>query len=276
LRGGGGNFGIVTSFEYRLYSVGPNVLGGLLLHDMEKAPEFLRFYRDYVKTIPDELTVIPILRIAPPAPFLPESIHLKPVVGVGACYAGPIEEGEKLLQPLKAFGSPQADGISPKPYVVLQSMLDAGAQPGWLYYLKSEFLPDLNDELIDTLATYASGITSPLSLVGGFQMGGAISRIGEDETAFGHRDASFSLVINSAWQNHDESERHIRWTREFWNALKPFSFGGAYVNFLSQDDGEERVRASYGKDKYERLIKLKNTYDPTNFFRLNQNIKPSD
>jgi hypothetical protein len=275
VKGGGGNFGIVTSFEYRLYPVGPIVLGGMVLYPMEKAPEFLRFYRDFAADVPDELTINPLLRIAPPAPFLPEHVHHKPVVGIAACYAGSIEEGQKVLQPLKEYGSPYAYGIGPKPYLMLQSIFDASAPAGLHYYMKSEFLPDLTNELIDTMASHAAEVTSPLTVMVGFQMGGAIRNIGEDETAFSHRDASYSFGIVSGWRDPGESERHIGWTRGFWEALEPFSAGGAYVNFLSHDDGEDRVKAAYGAEKYRRLVEVKNRYDPTNFFRLNQNIKPS-
>jgi FAD/FMN-containing dehydrogenase len=275
LRGGGGNFGIVTSFEYKLQPIGPIVLGGMLLHPMEDAPEFLRFYRDFIADAPDELAVAPLLRLAPPAPFLPEEVHGKPVVGIIVLYAGPIEEGEKLIAPLREYGTPLVDGIGPKPYRVLQSLLDASAQPGWNYYVKSEFLPALSDDLIDTLVEHASKITSPLTTIAGFHLGGAVSRIDEDATAYSHRDASYSLIINTTWIDPNESEKHIQWTREFWQALQPFSIGGAYVNFQSRDEGEDRVKTTYGTAKYERLSKLKQKYDPLNFFRMNQNIKPT-
>ncbi|MCK5239312.1 MAG: FAD-binding oxidoreductase, partial [Candidatus Thorarchaeota archaeon] len=209
LRGGGGNFGIVTSFEYHLQSIGPTVLGGMLLHPMKDAPKFLRFYRDFIADAPDELAVAPILRLAPPAPFLPEEVHGTPVVGVIVLYAGSIEEGEKLIAPLRQYGTPLVDGIGPKPFKVLQSLLDASAQPGWQYYVKSEFLPTLSDGVIDTLVEHASKITSPQSVIAGFHLGGAVSRIGEDATAYSHRDASYSLIINSGWTNPNESEKHI-------------------------------------------------------------------
>ncbi|MHA2350434.1 MAG: FAD-binding oxidoreductase [Candidatus Thorarchaeota archaeon] len=231
LRGGGGNFGIVTSFEYKLQSIGPVVLGGMLLHPMEDAPEFLRFYRDFIADAPDELAVAPILRLAPPAPFLPKEVHGKPVVGVIVLYAGSIEKGEELIAPLRQYGTPLVDAISPKPFRVLQSLLDATAPPGLNYYVKSEFLPSLSDDLIDTLVEHASKT--------------------------------------------NESEKHIQWTREFWKALQPFSCGGAYVNFQSRDEGEDRVKDTYGTAKYERLSVLKQKYDPLNFFRMNQNIKPT-
>jgi FAD/FMN-containing dehydrogenase len=275
LRGGGGNFGIVTSFEYKLQPVGPMVLGGMLLHPMEDALKFLRFYRDFIADAPDELAAAPILRLAPPAPFLPKEVHGKPVVGVIVLHAGSIEEAESLIAPLRQYGTPLIDGISPKPFRVLQSLLDASARPGLNYYVKSEFLPALSDDVIDTIVDHASRITSPQSVIAGFHLGGAVSRVDEDATAYSHRDAAYSLIINCAWIDPDESEKHIQWTRAFWEALQPFSSGGAYVNFQSRDEGEDRVKATYGTAKFERLSALKQKYDPLNFFRLNQNIKPA-
>ncbi|MFW9768155.1 MAG: FAD-binding oxidoreductase [Candidatus Thorarchaeota archaeon] len=275
LRGGGGNFGIVTSFEYKLQEVGPMVLGGMLLHSMEDATEFLRFYRDFIADAPDDLCVVPLLRLAPPAPFLPEEVHGKPVVGVIVLYAGSIEKGEKLIEPLREYGTPLVDGIGLKPFRMLQSMLDTSARPGLNYYVKSEFLPPLSDDVIDTLVEHASKITSPQAVIAGFHLGGAISRIDEDATAYSHRDASYSLILNTAWIDPNESEKHIQWTREFWQALQPYSIGGAYVNFQSRDEGEDRVKDTYGTAKFEKLSKLKRKYDPLNFFRINQNITPA-
>jgi FAD/FMN-containing dehydrogenase len=274
VRGGGGNFGIVTSFEYQLQPLGPMVLGGMLLHPMENAPAFLRFYRDFIVDAPDELAVVPLLRLAPPASFLPSSVHGKPVVGVIVLYAGAIEDAESCIAPLRQYGTPLIDGIKPTPFRTLQSMLDASARPGLQYYVKSEFLPPLDDALIDTIVEHASRITSPLSVIAGFHLGGAVSRVEEEATAYSHRDAAYSLIINCAWSDPVESDTHIQWTRAFWNALQPFSQGGAYVNFQSHDEGEERVIATYGAAKYQRLAALKHKYDPLNFFRLNQNITP--
>ncbi|MHA2109793.1 MAG: FAD-binding oxidoreductase, partial [Candidatus Hodarchaeales archaeon] len=274
IRGGGGNFGIVTSFEYKLQKVGPIVLGGMLLHSMDKAREFLRFYRDFIVNAPDELTVVPLLRLAPPAPFLPKELHGKPVVGVIVLYTGSIEDGEPIIAPLRKYGTPLIDGIGPKPFQTLQSMLDTGVLPGWNYYVKSEYLPAFSDDFIDTLVEHASKITSPLSVIAGFHLGGAVSRINEDSTAYNHRNAAYSLILNTTWIDPSESDKHIQWTREFWKALQPFSIGGAYVNFQSQDEGEDRVKTTYGTAKFARLAELKKKYDPSNFFSLNRNIKP--
>jgi FAD/FMN-containing dehydrogenase len=275
VRGGGGNFGIVTSFEYRAHPVGPVVVSGLVFHPMEKATEFLGFYREYVATAPDELTVIPLLRRAPPAPFLSPDVHGAPVVGAAVLYAGPIENGQRIVQPLKEFGSPLADVIGPKPFVALQTMFDASAPHGNLYYLKSEYLVGLSDDAIDAIAAHGASISSPHSIAAFFHLGGAVSRVGQDDTAFSHRDAAYALTIQASWLDREESDKHIKWTRDFWTAMQPYSTGGVYVNFLSEDDGEDRVKAAYGADKYERLVTLKNRYDRANFFRLNQNIKPT-
>jgi hypothetical protein len=250
-------------------------MAGLVFHPLEKAKEVLRFYRDYIAEAPDELAAGPLIRLAPPAPFLPKEVHGAPVIGIVAVYAGPIEEGQRVLRPLKEFGSPLVDLIGPKPFTAHQSMFDSGATSGEQYYLKSEYLPGFSDGAIDTIAEYGASITSPLSLVVFFHLGGAVSRVGENETAFSHRDAAFSMVIQPHWLDAAESDKHIGWARDFWKAMQRFSAGGVYVNFVSEDEGESRVRAAYDAAKYERLVALKNKYDPTNFFRLNQNIKPT-
>ena len=275
VRGGGGNFGIVTSFEYRAHPVGPLVVAGLILHPMDKAADFLRFFREYAASAPDELAAFPLLRRAPPAPFLSPEVHGTPVVGVAVLYAGPVEDGQRIVKPLKEWGSPLADVVAPKPFIAHQTMFDTGAPHGNQYYMKSEYLPGFSDEAINTMIAHGASITSPRSLAVFFHLGGAMGRVGEDETAFSHRDASFTLTIQSAWVDPAESDKHTGWTRDFWRAMQPFSTGGVYVNFLSEDDREDRVKAAYGAAKYERLVALKTKYDPTNLFRLNQNIKPA-
>jgi FAD/FMN-containing dehydrogenase len=275
VRGGGGNFGIVTSFEYRLHEVGPTVLAGPIFHAMEHAPAVLRFYRDFIASAPEELTTIVNLRRAPALPFLPEAIHGMPVIAVTVCYAGPIAEGEQVLRPLRTFGPPLVDLIAPKPYATLQGLFDATVPHGWHYYWKSWDLPALSDDVIDVLMAHASAATSPLSYCIIFQLGGAVSRVGEDETAYSHRSLGHNVNINAVWTPHDSApERHIRWAQDFSSALEPFAPGGVYVNFLG-NEGEERVHAAYGPEKYNRLVALKNVYDPTNLLRLNQNITPA-
>ena len=274
LRGGGGNFGVVTSFEYRLHPVGPIVLAGPIFHPLEDAREVLAFYRDFIATAPEELTTIFNLRMAPPLPFLPEDVHGKPIVMVGACYAGAPEDGAEVVRPLKAFGTPIVDRLEPKPYTALQSMFDPAVPHGWHYAWKSVELPPLTDGAIDTLVAHASVQTSPKSYCIVFQLGGAVARAGAGETAFSQRDAAHNVNINAVWTEDDrEGEMHIAWAREFFSALRPHAGERVYVNFLG-DEGPERVRQAYGHRQYERLVELKRAYDPANVFRLNQNIEP--
>ena len=273
VRGGGGNFGIVTSFEFRLHPVGPAVLAGPILHPLDRAPEVLRFYRDFIQSAPDELTTIVNLRFAPKMPFIPEDLQGQPIVAVVACHGGPVEEGESLLRPLREFGSPAVDLVSPKPYLTHQAFFDPTVPHGWNYYWKSWELEPLTDHAIDVIVDHASKMTSLLSSFPIFHLGGAVSRVAEDETAYSHRDAAHNININAIWAEDPEPERHVTWAREFWAAMEPFS-SGVYVNFLA-DEGQERVNQAYGERKHARLVALKDRYDPTNFFRLNQNIKPS-
>ena len=275
LRGGGGNFGIVTSFEYRLHPVGPIVLAGPIFHRLEDAREVLRFYREFIAAAPDELTTIFDLSVAPPLPFLPEDVHGNPIVMVGACYAGAPEDGIEAVRPLKEFGTPIVDLLEPKPYTALQSMFDPLVPHGWHRYWKSVELPPLTDDAIDTLVEHAFAVTSPKSYCIVFQLGGALARVGEDETAFSQRDAAHNVNINAVWTEDDVAgERHVAWARDFYSAMQPHARERVYVNFLG-DEGAHRVRQAYGVRQYERLAKLKRRYDPTNFFRLNQNIEPS-
>src|SRR5262245_14341613 len=271
LRGGGGNFGIVTSFEYRLHPVGPTVLAGPIFHSLEAGPDVLRFYREFIAEAPDELTTILELSVAPPASFIPEELHGTPVVMIGACYAGPPDEGAAVVRALKQFGTPIVDLLEPKPYTTLQAMFDPMVPHGWHRYWKSVELPALTDAAIDTLVEHASVQTSPRSYCIVFQLGGALARVGEDETAFSQRDAAHNVNINAVWTEDDlEPERHIAWARDYFDALQPHASRRVYVNFLG-DEGQDRVRAAYGERSYERLARLKRTYDPSNFFHLNQN-----
>jgi FAD/FMN-containing dehydrogenase len=273
VRGGGGNFGIVTSFEYRLHPVGPIVLAGPVFHPLEDAPEVLCFYREFAAAAPDELTTMFELSVAQPLPFLPAEVHGQPILMVGACYAGPPQEGLEVVRPLKEFGDPIADLLEPKPYLALQSMFDPFVPHGWHRYWKAVELPPLTDEAIDTLIEHASAQTSPTSYCIVFQLGGALNRVGAEETAFSQRDAAHNVNINAVWTEDDpEPERHITWAREFFDAMQPHASGRVYVNFLG-DEGQDRVRAAYGEHNYKRLARLKRVHDPTNFFHLNQNIR---
>jgi len=273
LRGGGGNFGVVTSFEYRLHPVGPIVLAGVMLHPAARAREVLGFYSDFIESAPDELTTIVVLRMAPPAPFLPPRVHGQPVVIIGACYAGPVEEGVRAMAPLRRFGEPLVDLIRPTAYVSHQALLDAGAPHGLGYYWKSEYLPALSDALIDTLAERAWAVVTPESYTIIFHLGGAVGRQDPEGSAFEDRRAAHAVNIDAVWSEPARASACVAWTRELWEAVRPYSTGRVYVNFLG-DEGQDRVRAAYGEAKYERLRALKRQHDPTNLFRLNQNIRP--
>jgi FAD/FMN-containing dehydrogenase len=274
IRGGGGNFGVVTSFEYRLHPVGPTVLAGPIFHPLEDARKLLAFYREFIATAPDELTTIFELSVAPPVPFLPEDVHGKPIVMIGACYAGAPEDGTEAVRPLKEFGNPIVDLLEPKLYTALQSMFDPSVPHGWHRYWKSVELPQLTDDAINTLVEHAAAQTSPRSYCIVFQLGGALARAGDDETAFSQRHAAHNVNINAVWTEDDpEGERHIAWAREFFSAIQPHAGEHVYVNFLG-DEGADRVRQAYRPGNYQRLVEVKRAYDPTNFFRSNQNIEP--
>jgi hypothetical protein len=274
LRGGGGNFGVVSSFEFRLHSVGPTVLAGPILWDAGDAGEVLCFYRDFVCAAPDELGTVVRFGTAPPLAVIPEYLHWRPVVMVGACYAGPIEDGEQALRPLRAFRTPLLDLVGPKPYAVFQSALDSTVVHGWNYYWKSTHLPELRDELIDVIAAHAFSSSSPRSYVAMFHLKGAVSRVAEGETAFGNRQASHAITLDAVWRpGEDYGDRDTAWTKRFFAALGYFR-EGVYVNFLGGDEDPDRVREAYGGSVYDRLVDVKTTYDPDNVFHHNQNIRP--
>jgi FAD binding domain/Berberine and berberine like len=272
LRGGGGNFGIVTEFEFRLHPVGPVVLAGPIFWPIEHAPALLRFYREWSAETPDELMTIVVQRKAPAVDFVPAELHGKPVVAVICCYAGRVEDGEKVVRPLKAFGSPVLDLCEPKPYVAHQAMFDASFPHGWWYYFRTCDIGALTDDVIDVTVEHGRRIVSPITSVAVFQMGGAVARVDESETAFNGRGASFTFNINGNSKTAEEFDSERDWARACWSGLEPHHTS-VYVNFL-MEEGEQRIRQAYGATKYERLKALKRTYDPTNFFRLNQNIPP--
>jgi FAD/FMN-containing dehydrogenase len=272
LRGGGGNFGIATEFEFNLVPVGPTVLAGPVFWAMEDSPEVLRFHRDWVGDAPDDLMTIVVHRKAPPLPFVPQELHGKPVVMVIVCWAGDVEEGEKFVKPLKEFGSPVADVCVPKPYLTHQAMLDPSFVPGRWYYFKSCDVSELTDEIIDITVDRSLKINSPLTSFPIWQMGGAVARVDDDATPFGGRHAGFTYNIGCCTETADGFEAERDWVREFWSALEPWHTS-VYVNFLDEE-GEERIRTAYGPEKFDRLKALKRKYDPDNFFRLNQNIRP--
>jgi hypothetical protein len=263
LRGGGGNFGVVTAFEYRLHPLGL-VLGGSIIYPLEQAQQVLAFYRSFTRSAPDELTVNATLYTRPDG---------KPVVSFDLCYAGLIEEGEEIVRPLRELGSPLGDLIQPMSYCKLQKMFDNPFRIGMRTYWKSTFSDDLSEDAIRTVIAHFSDVPSAQTIVFIHHYHGEMCRIGKEDTAFTHRDAKYNLLIAPYWHHQMETERNMQWTRDFFSAMQPFSMDTVYVNFLS-NEGETRVKAAYGPAKYARLVALKNKYDPTNFFRLNQNIKP--
>src|SRR5262245_45125425 len=272
LRGGGGNFGIVTEFEFRLHPVGPTVFAGALFWRMERAPEVLRFYRDWIAEVPDELMTIVVQRKALPLDWIPEDLHGKPVISVACCYAGPVEEGERAMQPLRDFDSPALDVCKPKPYVEHQGMFDASFPHHRWYYMRSCDVKDMSDDVIDISCEHSSQIGSPLTSFPIWQLGGEVARVPDEETAFNGRGAGHTFNITSSTEGEEGFEEERQWVRGFWSALAPHH-AGVYSNFL-MEEGEERIREAYGSEKYERLVALKRKYDSDNFFRLNQNIPP--
>ena len=274
LRGGGGNFGAVTSFEFALHPRGP-VLAGPLVWPLEAAPALLRHYRDVIANASDELATIVVLRHAPPVAPLPPSIHGRPVCLVLVCWMGEHEAGERAIAPLRRYGRPLFDGIAARPYVEWQSALDAGAPHGWHSYWKSVELPALTDETIDLLAEHASRIESPRSYIIMFHLGGAVARVPEEATAYSQRGAVHNVNVDAVWlpAEGDRAEREPAWAKATFEALAPYQLG-VYVNFLG-DEGQERVRSAYGDAKYQQLAEIKAKYDPDNVFRLNQNIRPA-
>ena len=272
LGGGGGNFGVVTAFEYDLHPLS-TVLGGLVLYPASRATEVLHFFREFVATAPDELTCIAIFLTAPPAPFVPEPLHNKPAIAIAVCYAGSAEEGERFVQPLRMFGPPVADLIGPMPYPVLQSMFDESAPYGLQNYWKSAFLDELGDAAVDVLTGAAEQMRSPLAALHIHHLKGAVSRVDSAATAFGNRDARFVLNIVGTWPDPVDSVANTRWVRDTHAAISPYSNGSGYVNFMADED-QDHVRAAYSRTAYARLVALKRAYDPHNLFRLNQNIAP--
>ena len=265
LRGAGANFGIVTSFEYRLHPVGPHVLGGLVIHPFERARDILHFYRDFAAGQPDELTTYAGILTGPDGSL---------VIALVTCYAGDLDAGERALAPLRAFGSPVADTVAPIPYTGMQAIMGAGFPHGRLNYWKSGMTRELTDGAIEAIVEFGGRITSPFSAIAIADCHGAYSRVDSRATAYAHRDAPFDLIILASWTDPAESDVHVGWTRELHRAVEPHLSHGAYVNDLDRDEPEDRVRAAYGVN-YERLAALKGRYDPSNFFRMNNNITPA-
>jgi FAD/FMN-containing dehydrogenase len=274
VRGGGGNFGIITSFGFQVHPAG-TVLAGLVLHPLSKGRAAMQFWREYEKTAPEETSNSAVLFTAPKELPVPEVLRREAIVGIGGVYVGPLDEGERALRPLREFGPPAADIYQFMPYSRAQTMADFLWPRGLYSYWKSSFLKSLSDGAIDTILDFYAKTPSPQTVIVLEHDGdGAWSRVPEDATAFGHRNWPYNLVVTTMWSDAADTETNIRWTRDLWHAMQPFLADAAYVNYLG-DVEEEGIRAAYGK-KYERLAVLKAKYDPANFFRMNQNIKPSE
>jgi FAD/FMN-containing dehydrogenase len=272
VRGGGGNFGIVTEFEYRLRAVGPTVMSGLLLWPAEKGSQVARFYRDWASSAPDELTTALLLRRAPAVDLIPEALHGKQVVGVVCCWAGPVDRGEKILEPMRRFGSRVVDLIAARAFVDHQALLDPSFPPGIWVHSKATDVRALSDDVLDILLEHAARVTSPRSAIIAWQLGGAVARVGELETPFGSRSSGYLVDILGVTDSAEGFDQERDWARDCWTALAPHH-AGVYVNWL-MEEGERRVREAYGEPRYERLQGVKRRYDPENVFRLNQNIRP--
>jgi len=272
IRGGGGNFGVVTTFEFQLHQIGPEVLSGLIVHPLDAAPEVLRFYREFLPKTPEEFACWFVMRKAPPLPFLAPEWHGKEILALAVCYSGPIAEGEKVAAPLRKFGKPVADVIAPNPFTAWQAILDPLLTPGFRNYWKSHYFKEVSDGLINVLLEYARKIPDPNTEIAFAQLGGAISRVPADATAYAARDAQFTVNVHGRWEDPAKDAECIGWARDLFRDAAPFASSGAYVNFMTQEEGD-RVRAAYGRN-YDRLAKLKNKYDPNNLFRQNQNIRP--
>jgi FAD/FMN-containing dehydrogenase len=275
IRGGGGNFGVVTAFEFEARPHVPEVIAGLVLHPMARAREVLALYREATAKAPDGLCHLLIMRKAPPLPIIPEEAHGAPVAGIAVCYSGPLEDGEELVAPIRRFDRPLVDTIGPKPFVAHQQLLDAGQPFGRRYYWKSDYFDTLPEAADGTLIDHVTAIASPHSGVLCMHLGGVAARRPAAETAVGNRTAEYVLGMQGAWEDAAEDAVHIAWARDFWSAMRPFSSGGTYVNFLTEDADDERVRAAYGPALFDRLARIKAKYDPENLFRSNQNIRPA-
>ncbi len=270
-RGGGGNLGIVTSFEFGLHEVGPEVLSGLVVYPFKDGQKVLEHYRAFASQMPDELNVWTVLRKAPPLPFLPQEVHGSEVVILAAFYAGEMEAGEQALESLRGFGEPIADVIGPHPYCGWNAAFDPLLAPGARNYWKSHNFTELSDGLLEVVLDYAGRLPSNVSEIFFARLGGAAAAVAPDATAYPHRDAAYAMNVHTRWEDADRDQECIQWAREFFDATAPHATGGVYVNFIPDD--EDRVREAYGVN-YDRLVELKGKYDPGNLFRLNQNVKP--
>jgi len=273
IRGGGGNFGIVTQFVFKLHPVGPEVLTGLVVYPFEQARSVLTQYREYAESIPDDLCVWAVLRKAPPLPFLPASVHGREVVVFAFMHSGEIAEGEQLVEPLRHFGDSYGEHIGPTPYAGWQQAFDPLLTPGARNYWKSHNFAELSDGAIDTIIEYAGTLPSPQCEIFVALLGGEANRVAADATAYAHRNVKFVLNVHGRWDEASEDAACVSWSRNFFEAAKPHAMGGVYVNFMTEEE-TDRIGAAYGPN-YDRLAQVKRKYDPSNLFHLNQNIKPA-
>ena len=276
VRGGGGNFGVVTEFTFRLHEIGPDIVAGLIAWPAEDhAEDVLGLYRDLTASAPREMTLVSTMRLAPPAPFTPEMWHGKPIVAMIACHSGDPAQAERDVAPIKGFGKPIADLIVPKTYVEQQSMLNATQPKGANYYWKTEFISELSEGYLESVRANAAEIESPMSQVITFHIAGGVNEHAEDDGAVGNRDAAFVVGAAAAWPATDpHGDTHQQWARASWDRIKPFSTGGNYINFQTTDDDLARIESSY-RGNYERLRRIKAEYDPDNLFRVNRNLEPA-
>ena len=272
LRGGGGNFGVVTSFEYQLHPV-KDIFAGVFFFPLERARDVLEFYRDYIETAPEEIGVFPAFQIAPPLPFIPEKEHGKTFCAMVSCWAGPLDKGEKALEPIRTAAPTVAELITPMPYPALNSAFDALLPPGLQQYWKGSFASELTDGAIEAHLEHGPNVPVVNSTMHIYPINGACSRVASDATAFAYRDAKFATVIAGAWPDPADNEKNIKWARDYYQTLEPHSAAGGYINFMAEDD-QARVQDNY-KDNYSRLASIKKQYDPGNLFHFNHNIKPA-
>jgi FAD/FMN-containing dehydrogenase len=275
LRGGGGNFGVVTEFEFQVHPVGPILMAGMMLFPRARAGEVLRTYRDFIESAPDEVGGGAAMITAPPEEFIPEEVRGKPALGIVFCYVGPVEDGEKAVQPLREATQPLVDIVQPMPYTAMQQMLDAGNPHGIHEYFKVDWIRELSDEAIDIIVGHAEQLPAPFGNLILAPMGGAVARSDSSKTALNTPDAPWAYFCLAMWMEPEDDEKNTEWARGFAKAMEPFGVGTSFPNFIEPDEGNPRLRASFGPEKYERLAQLKREWDPDNLFRMNQNIEPA-
>jgi len=273
IRGGGGNFGVVTMFEFQLHPVGPEVFGGLVVLPLAQAKDALMKYRVVARDMPDDLSVWVVLRLAPPLPFLPPEVQGKPVIAFAICYTGAVEDGPRTVEAVRRLGTPYGEHLGPMPYAAWQKAFDGLLVPGARNYWKSHNLTDLPDGLLDVLIDAIAKLPSPQCEIFFGQIGCQTTRVAVEATAYPSRDTQYVMNVHGRWNDPSDDERCVAWARAFFKAVEPFASGSVYVNFLTEDESE-RVGAAYGPN-FARLVSVKTRYDPHNLFCHNQNIKPS-